>query len=85
MIIIDKFLDFHKKLMSKHDTKRYDSLLLKKPFVEEEDDNSFTIHDLIEEEYLDFISLDIGSNNSCKYTVLLSDKALEEIKKIKQS
>ncbi len=86
MKIIDKFLEFHEKLVKKNDPKRYSSLLKKRPFEEIEDDDTFsTIHDLIEEGFLDFISLDIGNLNSTKYTINLSDKAINEIEKIKNT
>lgn len=86
MTITEKFLDFHKDLLEKHDEMRYNSLLKKKPFVEVEDDTSFSsIHGLIDEDYLNFISLDIGDKGTTRYTVNLTDKAIEEIDKIKQA
>jgi hypothetical protein len=84
MKLIENFLEFHKVLKKRHEEKRYNDLLKKRPFIEIEDDNSFTIQDLIEEGFLDFISLDIVDDKTSKYTVHLSDKALVEIKKVKQ-
>lgn len=86
MTIIDKFLDFHEKLVKKHDSKRYRSFLDKRSFEEVEADNTYSsIHELIEEGYLEFISLDIGHMNTTKYTIHLSDKAINEIEKIKST
>ncbi len=81
MNLIENFLNFHENLEKKHGIKRYKDLLDKRPFVEIENDSSFSsIHDLIDEGYLDFISLDIGHMNSTKYTVSLSEKAIKAIK-----
>lgn len=83
MTLLETFHTFHKKLKERHSNKSYDLLLKKTPFIEEEDGIEYSsVHDLIEDGWLEFISLDIGSINSTKYTVHLSDKALKEIEKI---
>ncbi|MGL1891600.1 MAG: hypothetical protein OCD02_08235 [Spirochaetaceae bacterium] len=86
MTIVDKFLGFNENLVKKYDSKEYSDLLNKEPFEEIEEDIKFSsIHDLIDGDYLKFISLDIGSMNSTKYTVHFSDKALNELEKIKST
>ncbi len=86
MNIADKFLEFNEKLVKKYDSKRYSSLLNKRQFEEVEDYIAFSpIHELIEEGYLEFISLDIGDMHSTKYTIHLSDKAINEITKLKST
>ncbi len=80
MILTKDFLDFNKKLKKKHSTKKYNSLLNKSPFIEVENDTKLSpIHNLIEEGYLEIISLDIGNQYSLKYTIHLSDKAIDRL------
>lgn len=80
MTIQDKFILFHNQLVVKYNTMEYNSILEKEPFDELEGLESSVIHDLIEEGYLNLISLDISKMDLFKYTINLSDKALVQIK-----
>ncbi|MGL1893883.1 MAG: hypothetical protein OCD02_19755 [Spirochaetaceae bacterium] len=83
MTIDDIFINFNKRLIIKYDSKTYSSFLNKNPFEEIEDDGKYScIHELIEEGYLEFISLDVRNAISTKYIVKLSDKAINKIKSL---
>ncbi len=80
MTEIEKFLKFHKEIIKEHDTKGYNSIMEKCSFVEIEENSLFSpIHDLIDAGYINFISLDIETDSSTKYTIQLSDKAIKVV------
>lgn len=79
----EKLFKFYKMVETKYDSNALNSILQQSPFVEEEHDLHYSsLHDLIDEGWLKFISMDIREMNTVKYTVRFSSKAIQEIERI---
>lgn len=82
MIIHNKLLAFNKRLIKEYGLETYSLILEKRPFEDVETNDKFSpIHELVEEGFLEFISLDIKHMSYIIYTIKFTDKAINEIKK----